>query len=93
MADNRNNAEKQKAITSVEVPTSENPENVKDEAFNYDVILDHIGHLGTFQLTTCLWLFVTSLLSGTVVLSYSFTGGIPRFRYTSFLFYHSSSHL
>jgi len=55
------------------------------EAFNYDVILDYIGRLGKFQLMTCLSLLVPALFSAIVVMSYSFTGAIPQFRYHIFL--------
>ena len=58
-------------------------QRVKKEAFDYDVILEHIGGLGKFQLVTCLWLLVPALFSAVVVMSYSFTGAIPQYRYTS----------
>ena len=74
------NTDKTRPDTSMDVRSLNDPPKVEDEAFNYDIILDHIGQLGKFQLNTSLWLFVPALLSGLVLMSHSFTGAIPPFR-------------
>ena len=61
--------------------SSAGSERAEQEAFDYDVILDHIGQLGKFQLMTCLWLLVPAMFSALVIMSYSFTGAKPQFRY------------
>lgn len=52
----------------------------KGETFNYDDILEHLGQMGKYQLFTFLWLCVPAIFPGTVVMSYTFTGGIPSYR-------------
>lgn len=52
----------------------------KYEAFNYDEILEHIGQLGKFQWHTFLWLCLPAFFPGIIVMSYTFTGGIPAYR-------------
>ena len=56
----------------------------EQEAFNYDIILDHIGQMGKYQLRTCLWLSVPAIFSVFGVMSFSFIGAIPQFRYSTF---------
>ena len=56
----------------------------EQEAFNYDIILDHIGQMGKYQLRTCLWLSIPFIFSTMGVVSYSFIGAIPQFRYSTF---------
>lgn len=50
------------------------------ETFNYDNILEHVGQLGQYQLRTFLWLCVPAFFPGIVVMSYTFTGGVPDYR-------------
>ena len=60
------------------------PSDLIGEPFNYDYILEtHIGQLGKFQLRSFLWLCLPALLPGFVTMSYSFTGGVPEYRYTT----------
>lgn len=49
--------------------------------FDYDDILNHLGQMGKYQLHTVLWLCLASLFPGIVVMSYTFTGGVPYYRY------------
>ena len=65
--------------------SANNPKNIdennhEEEAFNYDVILNYIGQMGRYQRTTCLGLCLPVMFSAVVVLSFSFTGGIPHYR-------------
>lgn len=48
--------------------------------FDYDEILNHLGQLGKYQLYTFLWLCVPAFFPGIVVMSYTFTGGVPNYR-------------
>lgn len=52
----------------------------EEETFNYDDILDHLGQMGKFQLHTFLWLCLPALFPGIIVMSFTFTGGIPDYR-------------
>ncbi len=52
-----------------------------DEPFNYDRILDHLGHLGRTQLSAFLWLCPPASFPGIAVMSYIFTGAIPGYRF------------
>lgn len=55
--------------------------NVGDgEQFNYDDILKHIGQLGSYQFRTFLLLCLPALFPGIIVMSYTFTGGMPNYR-------------
>ena len=57
------------------------PTERKGEPFNYDDIMElHIGQLGKFQLRSFLWLCLPALFPGLIVMSYSFTGGVPDYR-------------
>lgn len=64
--------------------TSENKSNVESaetsEAFNYDDILEHLGQMGKFQLRTFLLLCLPAFFPGIVIMSYTFTGGVPKYR-------------
>lgn len=51
------------------------------ESFNYDDILEHVGQLGQYQLRTFLWLCVPAFFPGMVVMSYTFTGAVPDYRW------------
>jgi len=55
-------------------------ERPAEEAFDYDVVLDHIGQMGKYQLRTCLWLSIPLMFSTMVGVSLNFTGGVPKFR-------------
>ena len=59
-------------------------ERPAEEAFDYDVVLDHIGQMGKYQLRTCLWLSIPLMFSTMVGVSLNFTGGVPKFRYSTF---------
>lgn len=58
---------------------------VQGEPFNYDDILEHLGQMGKYQLSTFLWICLPALFPGIVVMSYTFTGGIPNYRYIMFI--------
>lgn len=64
--------------------TSKNKSNVEStetsEAFNYDDILEHLGQMGKFQLRTFLLLCLPAFFPGIVIMSYTFTGGVPKYR-------------
>ena len=63
------------------VEEKKTPESRKAEPFNYDDIMElHIGQLGKFQLRSFLWLCLPALFPGLIVMSYSFTGGVPDYR-------------
>ena len=51
----------------------------KEEAFNYDDILEHIGQMGPSQLCVCLLLFIPCIMPGAAVLTSTFTGFIPHY--------------
>ena len=48
---------------------------------SYDDILEKLGQMGKFQLRTFLWLCLPALFPGIVIMSYTFTGAIPDYRY------------
>ena len=48
----------------------------EEEIVDYDTILEHTGQMEKFQLRICLLLF-----PGVAVMSYHFTGAIPRYRF------------
>lgn len=50
------------------------------EPFNYDDVLKHIGQMGKYQRYTFLLLCLPALFPGIIVMSYTFTGGIPNYR-------------
>lgn len=52
----------------------------KEETFSYDDILEYLGQLGKFQLFTFLCLCVPAFFPGIVLMSYTFTGSIPKYR-------------
>lgn len=52
-----------------------------EEAFNYDIILDYIGQMGKYQFHTFLWLCLPAIFPGCIIMSYTFTGGMPDYRY------------
>jgi len=54
--------------------------SLEGEAFNYDDILGHIGHMGKFQLRSYLPLCLPALFFGPVIMSYIFIGAIPKYR-------------
>lgn len=56
-------------------------ESKAEEPYNYDDILEHIGQMGKFQLRICLLLCIPAIFPGMVVMSYTFTGAIPQYRY------------
>lgn len=70
-------------ITPV-VPNAESDEAKIEspaESFNYDRILEeHLGPLGRFQRRIFLWLCIPALAPGIVILSFTFTGGVPNYR-------------
>jgi len=51
----------------------------KEEAFNYDDILEHIGQMGPSQLCVCLLLFIPCVMPGIAVMTSTFTGAIPQY--------------
>ena len=53
----------------------------KEEPYNYDDILEHIGQLGKYQLLIFMLLLIPAFFPGIVVMSYSFVGGVPDYRY------------
>ena len=53
----------------------------KEEAFDYDVILEYTGQMGKFQLRNCILLFFPVIFPGMAVMSYTFTAAIPQYRY------------
>ena len=61
-------------------PTREGEVPDDEQTFNYDSILDHLGHLGRTQLGAFLWLCLPALFPGIAVMSYLFTGAIPDYR-------------
>merc|ERR550534_3453730 len=50
------------------------------ESFNYDAILEEIGEFGRYQLRTFIPLCFPALFFGVVIMSYTFTAAIPRYR-------------
>ena len=60
---------------------SANIQKHDEKAFNYDDILNHIGHLGKFQLLTSMLLLFPGLFPGVVVMSYTITGYVPKYGY------------
>jgi len=52
----------------------------KEEPYNYDDILEHIGQLGKYQLLISMLLLIPAFFPGIVVMSYSFVGGVPDYR-------------
>lgn len=71
-------------VASEEVKVSSNINNgsttCTEEPFDYDRILDHLGHLGKAQLRAFLWLCIPAMIPGFAVMSYIFTGAIPDYR-------------
>lgn len=61
-------------------PNVDNTASLGDEPFDYDRILDHLGHLGKAQLSAFLWLCIPAMIPGFAVMSYIFTGAIPDYR-------------
>ena len=59
--------------------------SLEGEAFNYDDILGHIGHMGKFQLRSYLPLCLPALFFGPVIMSYIFIGAIPKYRYVKLI--------
>lgn len=53
------------------------------ETFNYDDILEYLGQMGKYQLHTFLWLCLPAIFPGMIIMSYTFTGGIPDYRYVT----------
>ena len=53
----------------------------EEEIVDYDTILEHTGQMGKFQLRICLLLFFPAFFPGIAVMSYDFTGAIPRYRF------------
>jgi len=53
---------------------------MKEEAFNYDDILEHTGEMGKFQRRICLLLFIPAFFPGMAVMSNNFTGAIPDYQ-------------
>jgi len=51
----------------------------KEEAFDYDVILEYTGQMGKFQLRNCILLFFPVIFPGMAVMSYTFTAAIPQY--------------
>ena len=49
-------------------------------SFDYDDILEHIGQLGAFQLIHVTLLCLPAMFPGILVMSYAFTGAIPKYR-------------
>jgi len=54
----------------------------RSNTFNYDDILEnHLGQLGKFQLRSFLWLCIPAMFHGSNILSYIFIGGVPLYRF------------
>lgn len=62
--------------------SNETVSNIISNAFNYDEILEnHLGQLGKFQLRSFLWLCLPAMFHGSTILSYIFIGGVQLYRY------------
>jgi len=48
---------------------------------NYDEILEHLGQLGKYQLRAYVLLCFPILFPSIIIMSYSFIGGVPNYRY------------
>ena len=80
-------------FSEVKVEESATPKD-GEEPFDYDYIMEHhLGQMGKYQLAVFLLLCLPSLLPGPVVMSYTFTGAVPEYRYTAiavhYIFFHS----
>ena len=63
---------------------NQSKENEANETpFSYDDVLEHIGHLGRYQLRTFLILLMPCFFFGLTILNYTFTAGIPQYRLVS----------
>jgi len=75
------------SFTDYDINTRDNSSNgtmsnISNSAFNYDEILEnHLGQLGKFQLRSFLWLCLPAMFHGSTILSYIFVGGVPLYRY------------
>ena len=69
-------------------PSDNEPDSRKvvleGEAFNYDDILEHTGQMGKFQRRICLLLFIPAFFPGAAVMSNTFTGAIPDYKWGDF---------
>ena len=52
----------------------------REDPFNYDVILEHIGPMGKFSLRICLLLMIPNFFPGVSVMSGTFTGFVPDYQ-------------
>lgn len=52
----------------------------KEEAFNYDDILEHTGQMGKFQRRTCLLLFIAAFFPSWPVMNFTFIGSVPDYK-------------
>ena len=53
---------------------------MKEEAFNYDDILEHTGQMGKFQRRICLLLLIAAFFPNIAVMSFTFTGAVPNYQ-------------
>ena len=80
-----NNGDDEKVVAEkdalLDVEQSNKTKN-QGEPFNYDDILEqHLGQLGKFQLRSFLLLCIPALFPGLIAMSYTFTGAVPNYRY------------
>jgi len=69
-------------MADVTVENDPDTQNVtmKEEAFNYDDILEYTGQMGKFQRRICLLLLIAAFFPGIAVMSFTFTGAIPDYQ-------------
>ena len=61
--------------------TSSSASGEDQSPFDYDGILQHLGQMGKAQLSAFLWLCLPAMFPGIAVMSYTFTGAMPDYRY------------
>ncbi len=81
MASPNKNSSFDVAFSNLTNESSEKEKEVPSPDLNYDEILDHLGQLGRYQLRSYILLGFPLLFSSIIVMSYSFTGGVPHYRY------------
>lgn len=77
-------------VLGEEARTSEEQHKTSEEAFDYDEILKHIGEMGKSQILHVLLICLPVLFPSIALLSYTFTGAIPRYRFEFQIFRHRS---
>ena len=73
-------------MTSTQPQRAANQSTAKEAnetPFSYDDVLEHIGHLGRYQIRTFLILLMPCFFFGLNILNYTFTAGIPQYRLVS----------